>query len=208
MEKNTKARNQRMNIPNRLSLTRIAIVPIIVLILLFPYRQFNVVVPTFTFGFVNLPIIRVLVFFLFLFASLTDALDGFIARRYNLVTTLGKFIDPIADKMLTNTLFIIYATQGLIPVVPVILMIWRDVMVDGVRLVSAEQGKVIDAGFLGKVKTFAQMVALLLITINNLPFELINLPLATFLLWFSALISLFSGFSYVYKAKDLIFQSK
>jgi CDP-diacylglycerol--glycerol-3-phosphate 3-phosphatidyltransferase len=197
-----------MNIPNRLSLTRIAIVPIIVLILLFPYRQFNVVVPTFTFGFVNLPIIRVLVFFLFLFASLTDALDGFIARRYNLVTTLGKFIDPIADKMLTNTLFIIYATQGLIPVVPVILMIWRDVMVDGVRLVSAEQGKVIDAGFLGKVKTFAQMVALLLITINNLPFELINLPLATFLLWFSALISLFSGFSYVYKAKDLIFQSK
>ena len=197
-----------MNIPNRLSLTRIAIVPIIVLILLFPYRQFNVIVPSFVFGFVNLPIIRVLVFFLFLFASLTDALDGFIARRFNLVTTLGKFIDPIADKMLTNTLFIIYATQGLIPVVPVVLMIWRDIMVDGVRLVSAEQGKVVDAGFLGKIKTFAQMLALLLITINNLPFELINLPVSTFLLWFSAFISIFSGFSYMYRARDLIFQSK
>jgi len=208
MEKNTRVRRQRMNIPNRLSLTRIAIVPIIVLILLFPYRQFNVIVPSFVFGFVNLPIIRVLVFFLFLFASLTDALDGFIARRFNLVTTLGKFIDPIADKMLTNTLFIIYATQGLIPVVPVVLMIWRDIMVDGVRLVSAEQGKVVDAGFLGKIKTFAQMLALLLITINNLPFELINLPVSTFLLWFSAFISIFSGFSYMYRARDLIFQSK
>ena len=197
-----------MNIPNRLSLTRIAIVPIIVLILLFPYRQLNVVVPTFAFGFVNLPITRVLVFFLFLFASLTDALDGFIARRYNLVTTLGKFIDPIADKMLTSTLFIIYATQGFIPVVPVILMIWRDVMVDGVRLVSAEQGKVVDAGILGKIKTFAQMVALLLVTINNLPFELINLPVSTLLIWFSAFISISSGFSYVYKARDLIFKSK
>jgi len=197
-----------MNIPNRLSLTRIAVVPVILLLLLFPYEQFQIVVPTFSFGFIRLSIVRILVFFLFLFASFTDLLDGYIARRYNLVTSLGKFIDPIADKLLTSTIFIVYACQGLIPAVPVIIMIWRDIVVDGVRMVAASSGTVLAAGTLGKLKTVSQVFAIIFITINNIPFELINVPMAMLLLWFSAFISVFSGIFYLYQAKDLIFSSK
>jgi len=198
----------RVNIPNRLSLARIAVVPIILLFLLFPYEQFNIIIPTFTFSFVDISIINILIFFIFLFASFTDWLDGYIARRLNLVTSFGKFIDPIADKLLTTTLFVLYAWQGLIPIVPVVLMVWRDIVVDGVRMICAESGQVVAAGILGKIKTGSQMATIILITINNLPFELLNIPMASFLLWFATFISIASGISYVYQARDTILETK
>ena len=208
MKRQDKKKGNKINVPNRLSLVRIAVVPIILLLLLFPYEQFEIIIPSFSFGFVTVSIIRALVFVIFLFACFTDWLDGFIARRFNMVTSLGKFIDPIADKLLTTTLFMVYAWQGIIPVVPVVLMIWRDIIVDGVRMICAESSVVIAAGVLGKLKTVVQMITIVLITINNLPFELINLPMSNVLLWFSAFISVFSGISYVYQARDIILSSK
>lgn len=207
IEKRSKIKIQS-NLPNNLTLLRIVLVPVILLVMLFPYEQFNIVIPQFSISFVRLSIVNVLVFILFVFASITDWLDGFIARRYQLISNFGKFLDPLADKLLTTTLFIVYSVMGVIPIVPVILMIWRDLMVDGIRMVCAGENIVVSAGFLGKLKTVAQMITLILIIINNLPFELINIPMADFMLWFSVGISLISGVVYFVQAKDVLFPKK
>jgi len=125
-----------MNLPNRLTLLRIFFVPLIVFFVVFPFGQYGIVFGHFTFGFVTLPIINVIVFGLFALASITDFFDGYLARKNHQISTFGKFMDPIADKLLVNTLFILFAVQGLIPVIAVLVMIWRDVFVDGLKVES------------------------------------------------------------------------
>ena len=123
-------------------------------------------------------------------------------------TTFGKFADPIADKMLTTTMFLLFISRGIIPVVPVILMICRDIIVDGCRMSAASNGKVVSAQMLGKLKTVLQMFTIPLILLNNLPFALWNLPVSTIMLWFSAFVSMASGISYFNQMKGDIFESK
>ena len=130
------------------------------------------------------------------------------ARSRNLQTTFGKFADPIADKMLTSTMFILFASRGIISAVPVIIMVCRDIVVDGCRMIAAANGKVVPAQMLGKVKTFSQMITIALILVNNLPFELWQLPISDVLLWFSAFVSFASGVSYFNQLKEDIFESK
>jgi len=197
-----------MNLPNRLTMFRILMIPLIVLVMIFPYAQFNIAIGHITFGFVSLPILNLIVLALFAIASFTDYLDGYIARKYHLVTSFGKFIDPIADKLLVNTMLILFAWKGIVPVVAVLLMLWRDTAVDGIRMITAGKGKVMAAGYLGKVKTVAQMSAIVLLLLKNLPFELYGLPVADILLWFAAFISVISGISYFLQAKDTIMESK
>jgi len=197
-----------MNLPNRLTMFRILMIPLIVLVMIFPYAQFNIAIGHITFGFVSLPILNLIVLVLFAIASFTDYLDGYIARKYHLVTSFGKFIDPIADKLLVNTMLILFAWKGIVPVVAVLLMLWRDTAVDGIRMITAGKGKVMAAGYLGKVKTVAQMSAIVLLLLKNLPFELYGLPVADILLWFAAFISVISGISYFLQAKDTIMESK
>jgi len=197
-----------MNLPNRLTMLRILMIPLIVLVMIFPYAQFNIAIGHITFGFVSLPILNLIVLGLFVIASFTDYLDGYIARKYHLVTSFGKFIDPIADKLLVNTMLILFAWKGIVPVVAVLLMLWRDTAVDGIRMITAGKGKVMAAGYLGKVKTVAQMSAIVLLLLKNLPFELYGLPVADIVLWFAAFISVISGISYFLQAKDTIMESK
>lgn len=197
-----------MNLPNRLTMLRILMIPLIVLVMIFPYAQFNIAIGHITFGFVSLPILNLIVLVLFAIASFTDYLDGYIARKYHLVTSFGKFIDPIADKLLINTMLILFAWKGIVPVVAVLLMLWRDTAVDGIRMITAGKGKVMAAGYLGKVKTVAQMSAIVLLLLKNLPFELYGLPVVDILLWFAAFISVISGISYFLQAKDTIMESK
>ena len=197
-----------MNLPNRLTMLRILMIPLIVLVMIFPYAQFNIAIGHITFGFVSLPILNLIVLGLFAIASFTDYLDGYIARKYHLVTSFGKFIDPIADKLLVNTMLILFAWKGIVPVVAVLLMLWRDTAVDGIRMITAGKGKVMAAGYLGKVKTVAQMSAIVLLLLKNLPFELYGLPVADIVLWFAAFISVISGISYFLQAKDTIMESK
>lgn len=200
-----------MNLPNKLTILRIVMVPILVLVWIFPYSQFNLSVPAFQFGGVtgvSLSLINIIVLVIFALASITDFIDGYIARKYNMVTTFGKFADPIADKMLVNTVFIMLVSQGTIPVVPVLIMIARDTIVDGCRLIAMSNGVVVAAGFLGKLKTVLQMFTIILILLNNLPFELYRIPLADLLLWFTAFISLAGGVSYFNQLKEYIFESK
>jgi len=191
-----------MNLPNRLSIFRICLVPLIVLIYLFPYAQFGIEVMEFEFSHVSLRLTNIIVLILFILASITDCLDGYIARKRQLITSFGKFIDPIADKMLVNTMLILFAASATVPVLPVIIMIWRDTIVDGLRMQASAKGKIVAAGFMGKVKTVLQMVTIVVILLNNLPFELARFPMWELLLWFSACISLISGVSYFMQLKD------
>ena len=200
-----------MNLPNKLTIMRICMIPIVVLVWIFPYAQFGIIVPVLQIGGpagVSLSILNLIVLALFALASITDFVDGFIARKYNLVTTFGKFADPIADKLLVNTVLIMLVAQGIIPVVPVLLMVARDTIVDGCRMIAMSNGVVVAAGFLGKLKTVLQMITIILVLLNNLPFELYRIPMADLLLWFTAFISLAGGFSYFNQLKEYIFESK
>lgn len=196
-----------MNLPNKLSCFRMVLVPLIVAVWIFPYAQFNITIPELEISIVTLSLKNVFVLTLFFIASITDFLDGYIARKNNLITSFGKFIDPIADKLLVNTMFILFACMGIVPIAPVLVMIWRDTVVDGLRMNTASKGVVVAAGMLGKVKTVAQMITIILVLLNNLPFELLRFPMADFMLWFSMLVSVASGFSYFMQMKEHILET-
>lgn len=197
-----------MNLPNRLTLLRILFVPLIVFFAVFPFAQFGIIFGHISVGFVYIPINNIVLLVLFMLASITDFLDGYLARKNHQISTFGKFMDPIADKLLVNTLFILFVYQGLIPVVAVLVMIWRDIFVDGLRMLAAEKGRVVVAGYLGKLKTVAQMLTIMLILISNLPFELYHLPVSNFMLWFSVVISFISGVNYFRQLSSLVLESK
>ncbi len=191
-----------MNLANKLTLFRIALIPTIILVYIFPYSQFGLEVGYISVGHVVLTYKSIAVLVLFSIASLTDLLDGYIARSRNMITTFGKFLDPIADKMLVNTLFILFASEGAVPVVAVVIMIWRDTIVDALRMLLAQKGMVMAAGYLGKAKTVFQMLAIILVLLNNIPFELQNIPMASIMVWFATLMSVLSGISYVLQSRS------
>ena len=196
-----------MNLPNKLTMFRIALVPILALVWLFPYDEFNISFISFEAGNTSVSLLNIIILLIFAIASFTDFLDGQIARKNNLVTTFGKFADPIADKLLVNVVLIIMVAKGMIPVVPVILMLARDTIVDGCRMIASQNGVVVAAGMLGKLKTVLQMITIILVLLNNLPFELLYLPVSDIVLWFATFISLASGYSYFIQLKDYIFES-
>lgn len=197
-----------MNLPNRITVFRIFLVPLLVFIWLFPYEQFNINFMTLTFAGYQISLFNLIVLAIFIFACLTDFFDGQIARRRNLVTTFGKFADPIADKLLINTMLILLAHEHIIPVLLVVIMLGRDIIVNGCRMMAAGNGIVVAAGVLGKTKTVAQMLAICLHLLNNLPFELWHLPMAEILIWFATLVSVMSGYAYFAELKEYIFESK
>ena len=197
-----------MNLPNRLTIFRIVLIPVIILIYLFPYSAAGIEPAVFQIGNVSLSVINLIALVIYVVAALTDALDGHIARSRNMITTFGKFADPIADKLLTTTVFLLFVSRGIIPVVPVIIMIARDTVVDGCRMIASANGKVVAAGMMGKIKTVLQMITVALVLLNNLPFELWGIPLSSVLLWFSALVSFISGMQYFSQMKEDIFESK
>ena len=196
-----------MNLPNKLTIFRILLVPIILLVWLFPYNSFNITFHIIEIGHVSLSVLNIIILVLFLIASITDFFDGYIARKNDLITTFGKFADPIADKLLTTTMFIIFAYKGMIPVLPVILMLIRDIIVDGCRMLAAQNGVIVSAKFLGKLKTVLQMILIICILLNNLPFELYFIPFTDILAWFTAFVSILAGYTYYYELKDYIFES-
>ncbi|MBQ9327758.1 MAG: CDP-diacylglycerol--glycerol-3-phosphate 3-phosphatidyltransferase [Solobacterium sp.] len=197
-----------MNLPNRLTLFRIVLIPLAVLAYLFPYAQFGVELTVFSIGAVRISAVNLICLVIYAVAAVTDLLDGQIARSRNLQTTFGKFLDPIADKMLTSAMFILFVSRGVISPIPVIIMVCRDIIVDGCRLIAAGNGKVVSAQMLGKVKTASQMITIALILLNNLPFELWQLPVSELMLWFSTFVSVASGVSYFNQLKEDILESK
>jgi CDP-diacylglycerol--glycerol-3-phosphate 3-phosphatidyltransferase len=197
-----------MNLPNRISIFRLILIPVIVIVWVFPYAQLGISWPVYHVGFVSLSLQRIVILALFAIASFSDFLDGYLARKNHQITTFGKFIDPIADKCLTTTVFILLAVEGTIPAIPVIVMIWRDTIVDGIRMIASGHDVVMSAGILGKIKTASQMFCIIFTLLNNLPFELIGLPVSDILLWFSMIISVLGGVEYYRQAKPIIMESK
>ena len=143
-----------MNLPNKLSIARAVCIPVVVVLL---YMQ-------------N-PGCRIAAGILFILACLTDFLDGRIARKRNLVTDFGKFIDPVADKLLVLAALIMLIHLGMMPTWVVIIVLCRELSVDGLRMVAVTQGKVIAAGPLGKWKTACQMVLISVMLILDLSFS-------------------------------------
>ena len=196
-----------MNLPNKLTLFRILLVPVLCLVWLFPYESLGINLGYINVGNVTLPILNLIVLAIFCVASFTDYLDGQIARKKNLVTTFGKFADPIADKLLVNMMLMILSYKHMIPLVCCILMILRDIVVDGCRMIAAQHGVVVSAGMLGKLKTVLQMFSIIIILLNNLPFELWYIPADEILIWFTSFISVAGGYSYFMQVKKYIFES-
>lgn len=192
-----------MNLPNKLTVFRMMLVPVIVIVFL----TFGNDADALKILGSELTWSHVIVAFLFVTASFTDMLDGNIARKNNLVTTFGKFMDPIADKMLVNTMLVLLAYEHLIPVLCVLLMICRDLIVDAIRLMASQQQIVIAAKPLGKLKTVAQMVGITLVLLNNFPLGLIGIDLGQIAIWMATAVSLISGWDYFKNSKDMIFES-
>lgn len=191
-----------MNLPNKITTFRMVLVVVLVALLLIP-TSFNIETPMIE----TIPLEFFIGFFVFVIASFSDFLDGHIARKYNLVTTYGKFMDPIADKLLVNTTLIICSVIGptRIPAIVVVIMVARDIVVDALRLIAMEKGKVVAASYFGKAKTVAQMIAISLVLLNSWPFtfNVLGLNFAQILCYVAGIISLLSGIDYLVKNRQI-----
>ena len=194
-----------MNLPNKISIVRILLSAIILIILLVPWYSLGFSWPEYLVGNVTVNIKYVVVGVLFLVASLSDFLDGYIARKNNLVTDFGKVADAIADKILVNGLLIILAYERIISIIIPVVIITRDIVVDSCKMLSGSKGKVVAASILGKIKTICMMCGLTLVLFYNLPFELINLPIADILLIAATILSIISGCQYYYNVREFLF---
>lgn len=199
-----------MNLPNKITIARILLVPIMMLM---PY--IGITAKT-SFG---LPIVNIIILIIFLVASFTDYLDGHIARKRNIVTNFGKFLDPIADKLLVLAALVMLVEAGIIPGWIPIIIAAREFMVSAIRMLVATEGKVIAASKLGKIKTVTQMVAISLAFLDaNYFMSFVCGALTGFALILNILMSaamvlaviatIWSGVDYFMKSKDVVLQSK
>lgn len=170
------------NLPNIITFIRIGMVPFLFTLLLNPGRFWSLVLAVF-----------------FVIASLTDFIDGYIARKYSMVTTLGKFLDPIADKLLVNTAMILMIPIGRIPAWIVAITIIRDLLVDWIRSASSAQGFIIQASRLGKQKTLAQVIAITALMIHYSLFGINAHIVGIAILYVALFLTLVSGADYFIK---------
>ena len=177
-----------MNLPNKLTIFRIILVPIMVIIPFFHIEGT-------CFG---IPITFLIMDAIFIIASITDKLDGYLARSRQQITTFGKFLDPLADKILVLAAMIVLVESGNIPAWIPIIVLTREFIVSGYRLVAVEKGgKVIAASFWGKLKTVTQMVAIIAAFLDTNAF-------VTLMMIVQTIATIFSGYDYLKGSKDLL----
>ena len=172
-----------MNLPNKLTILRIILIPFFMIFLLTGHFYISAVI--------------------FIVASVTDTLDGQIARRYNIVTNFGKIMDPLADKLLVFSALLCMIQLGIVPAWMVVIMLARELLIVSLRAVAAAQGTVIAASWWGKTKTVSQMAAVILLLLRNWPFGPDGFPLATIVLWIAVILTIISGVDYVVKNKEI-----
>lgn len=183
-----------MNLANRITLARIFLVPVLMIFLLirFDFGQIQV-------DQVSLSVSELIATIVFILAAITDGLDGYIARKNQIVTNLGKFLDPLADKLLITAALISLVEMQRLEAWIAIIIISREFAVTGLRLIAVAEGRVIAASPLGKLKTIIQIVAIISLMLNNIPFSIVQIPFADIATWLAVLITLWSGIDYFHK---------
>ena len=187
-----------MNLPNKLTALRILMIPLFMIITLFPFDWGTLAVAQ-----SQIAVNQLIGAIIFAIASFTDWLDGYIASRDGLVTNFGKFADPLADKMLVATAMIVLVGQGLAPSWVVSIIISRELAVTGLRLLLVKEGEVMAAAWPGKIKTATQMVAIILLFLDNFPFQAIGIPVADIMLYLCLVFTIYSGVDYFIKNKHV-----
>lgn len=180
-----------MNLPNKLTILRVIMIPFFVFFMMTEYC-----------GVYS----KWIAFALFIIASLTDLFDGKIARKYNLVTNFGKFMDPLADKLLVGAALICFVETGALPAWMVIIIISREFVISGFRLVASDNGVVIAASYWGKFKTTFQMIMICLL-IADLQFAFIQV-ITVIVTWIALILTVVSLVDYLYKNKDVMRNDK
>ena len=173
-----------MNLPNKLTTLRIVLVPVFILVYLGTGN-----------GWASAAI--------FLLASFTDYLDGHLARKYQLITNYGKIMDPLADKLLVTSALVCMVQTAVVPAWMVIVILAREFAITGLRAVAASEGVVIAAAWSGKIKTVTQMIAILLLLLENWPFYYLHLPVDRIMLWIAVMMTIYSGIEYIWKSRTL-----
>ncbi|QBP94785.1 CDP-diacylglycerol--glycerol-3-phosphate 3-phosphatidyltransferase [Bacillus mycoides] len=192
-----------MNLPNKITISRIFLIPIFMVIMLAPFEWGSFII-----GDVELPIQHLVGALIFIIASATDWIDGHYARKYNLVTNLGKFLDPLADKLLVSAALITLVEMQYVPAWIVIVIISREFAVTGLRLVLAGTGEVVAANQLGKIKTWTQIIAIAAYLLHDVPLNLLYIPVADIFIWIALFFTVISGWDYFWKNKDAFVNSK
>jgi CDP-diacylglycerol---glycerol-3-phosphate 3-phosphatidyltransferase len=192
-----------MNLPNKITISRIFLIPIFVIIMLVPFPWGGISLLG-----VTMPVTHFVGALIFILASTTDWIDGHFARKYNLVTTLGKFLDPLADKLLVSAALIVLVELQIVPSWIVIVIISREFAVTGLRAILAGGGEVVAANMLGKIKTWAQIVAISALLLHNIFFEMFSLPFGMIALWVALFFTVWSGLDYFIKNKHAFINSK
>lgn len=196
-----------MNLPNKITMSRIILSFVIIVILLFPFDSAGLEFPKlFISESMVVDLKYILAGVLFIIASITDFIDGKIARKYDMITDLGKMLDAIADKVLVNSILIILAATGFIsPIIPVVIVV-RDIIVDSIKMVAGSKGEVVAAIKTGKIKTACLMFGIVLTLFYNLPFELLNIRVSDALLIIACVFSIISAAQYYSLNKKYIFE--
>lgn len=194
-----------MNVPNRITICRIILAIVLLILMVFPLDKVGVTFPEIM---VNENFIidskYLICGVIFMIASLTDFLDGHLARKYNMVTDLGKVMDAIADKILVNGVLVILATEGYISVVVPVIIVSRDIIVDSIKMVAGQKNGAVGASKAGKAKTLCMMIGLTLLFFYDLPFSLFNVYPARVLILVATILSIISGIQYYEKNKKFL----
>jgi len=189
-----------LNLANKITISRIFLVPIIMFFLLVKINFGTII-----FFDLTIKYSEIIAAVIFIIAAITDGLDGYIARKKKLVTNLGKFLDPLADKLLVLAALISLVELGRLDAWIAIVILSREFAVTGLRLIAVADGVIISANFLGKLKTVTQIIAIVLLILNNVPFSYISIPMDTIMIWIAVIITILSGVDYFYKNRKLIF---
>lgn len=193
-----------MNLANKLTLLRVILIPFFIVCFYIP----NLVVNTISVNNYLIPYANLLGLVIFLLAAITDFIDGYIARKYNMITDFGKFMDPLADKLLVTAALLILLENGLIAGWGVFIILAREFIVTGFRTIAASKGVVIAAGWLGKIKTVVQFIMISTLLLLNYPFELFNWPVDQIFVALAVVLTVASGVEYIYKNLHIFDEAK
>ena len=194
-----------MNLPTKITVLRLILTMFILILICIPFSYFGFNFPKYDFYGVQVQLNYIIAGLIFIVASITDFFDGYLARKYNQVTDLGKMLDAIADKVLVSPILVVLSANGFIPVIVPTIYITRDIVVDAIKMQAAKNGKVQAAIKSGKYKTAFMMIGLSLTFFYNIPFEFLNIRVDLGLLYLACILSIVSAYEYYKINKEILF---